>query len=227
MLLSMISAISTSAEAKTSFRYDSGIVSKIEFLMQNKVTFPVGIQGQWRSIIPSIDSEIASWLYDPSSLTAKLKSRTSQFSVELIGQAELIPEPHELEFLNIESKSGHLVREVLLKCDGLPWVFARSVLPLASLSKTDQELAQLGENPLGEFLFHNPTIQPGTIKASEFTASSKVKGLDESLHQGLEQKLSQPLFGRRRLFHLQNGPILVAEVFLSSAPCYAHDKETT
>lgn len=161
-------------------------------------------------------SVLTNWLLDPGSLTAKLKALSTDFRVEVLFQRQQACQPHEATFLGISPTADTLIREVLLHCDNTPWVYARSVLPLAALSEADQALAKMGTNPLGEQLFSRPDITPGRIQIASFAPNTKPGQLNSAYYA--EQN---PLWGRRRLFHLQHGAISVAEVFLSPTPCYA------
>lgn len=161
-------------------------------------------------------SVLTDWLLDPGSLTAKLKAISPDFRVEVLFQHQLPCQPHEAEFLGISPSADTLVREVLLHCNNRPWVYARSILPLAALSNTDQALAKMGTNPLGEQLFSRPGITPGRIQIASFSADTKPGQLNSQYYN-----TQTTLWGRRRMFHLQHGAISVAEVFLSPTPCYA------
>ena len=57
-----------------------------------------------------------------------------------------------------------LVREVLLFCDDVPQVFARSLLPLKSLTGEQQQLAHLGTQSLGQVLFNHLTYYVKKLK---------------------------------------------------------------
>lgn len=170
----------------------------------------------WQEPAQRIHGNLSSWLLDPGSLTAKLKGLSQSFHVELLFQREQACQPHEMDFLDINPNTPTLVREVLLHCDQTPWVYARSVIPLTALSAADQTLAKMGTNPLGEQLFTRAGIQPGRIQVASFGPQTRPGQLNTRYFQTKET-----LWGRRRLFHLQQGAISVAEVFLSPSPCYA------
>ena len=137
--------------------------------------------------------------------------------MQIIDQRTAPAEPHELAFLNIEPTETCVIREVLLLCDNVPWVFARSVLPIAALDVEHQVLVHMGENPLGEKLFSDTRIRPGPIEVAKFSNAAAVHAIDV----GNSQEKRDTLWGRRRKFELARGAIIVAEVFLSPAPCYA------
>src|SRR5690554_6815881 len=95
----------------------------------------------WQEPTQVDNSKLSGWLLDAGSLTAKLKGMSQHFHVELLFQREQACQPHEMDFLGISATSPTLVREVLLHCNNIPWVYARSVIPLPALSAADQTLA--------------------------------------------------------------------------------------
>jgi len=189
--------------------------------------FPVTLSNHWHDANDcSLDENLKSWLLDPNSLTARLKSHSHQFRVELLGQRIESCQENEAVAL-IPSGEKILVREVLLFCDEKPQVFARSLLPLSSLTGTEQVLANLGTQSLGQVLFNNPSLERQTIEVAEFDTTSAVGQLADQLYlieqlQLPEQCISSPekLWGRRSIFVLESKPLMVAEVFLPGAFAY-------
>jgi len=185
--------------------------------------FPVTLQTQWISAEQySADvyheiahKELLNWLLDPSSLTARLKNHCHDFRVEVLGQK--ISACDELE-ANDDIILGEqvLVREVLLFCDNKPQVFARSLLPLKSLTGEEKKLAELGEQPLGQVLFNDPNLVRKGMEVTCFKQPSSLSNLVNQL--GLSDATS--LWGRRSVFILRNKPIMVAEVFLPDSFAY-------
>ncbi|WP_076417475.1 chorismate lyase [Colwellia sp. UCD-KL20] len=182
--------------------------------------FPVTLQTQW-NIAASYSSDdtlhegLLDWLLDPSSLTARLKTHCEYFRVEVLGQ-KIIP-CSELE-ANKDIAAGEevLVREVLLFCDDKPQVFARSLLPLKSLTGEEQKLAELGEQSLGQVLFNHPNLIRKCIEVAPFNSPCSLSALIGELN--LSQ--TSTLWGRRSVFVLKNKPIMVAEVFLPESVAY-------
>lgn len=182
--------------------------------------FPVKMQANWHSPVASeINDYLLDWLMDPSSLTARLKKHSDKFQVQVLGQQ--IEACSEQE-ANADIKQGEqvLVREVLLFCDEVPQVFARSLLPLRSLTGKEQALTQLGNQSLGQVLFNNPELKRKCIEVSSFDNSSSVTQIAN--YYNLPQKTQ--LWGRRSVFLLHDKPLMVGEVFLPGA--HAYSKET-
>jgi len=178
--------------------------------------FPVTLATQWQTQPQeNLTNTLTDWLFDPSSLTARLKNHCQNFRVEVIGQQL---EACQADEANSAIKTGEqvLVREVVLYCDEQPQVFARSLLPLKSLTGEEQQLAHLGTQPLGQVLFNNPQLERQSIEVESFNKNSAVSKFSSKLGLTPEHNL----WGRRSLFVLNKKPIMVAEVFLPNAFAY-------
>ncbi len=143
-------------------------------------------------------SELLNWLVDEGSLTKRLIAfSNNQFSVNLLKQNEDRIYKNEADALNVADSSIANVREVLLLCNKAESVFARTVIPLSTLTGKQKELTQLNNKPLGAYLFSQPDMVRDPI---EITC---VLMPDDS-----------EVWGRRSVFYLENKPLLVAEFFL-------------
>ena len=188
-------------------------------MTQTKPVFPITLFGQWQSpseaLLASLSNNLSLWLLDKGSLTAQLKSHSQQFRVELLGQQQMAC---TLADANDYIKVGEpvLVREVLLYCNEVAQVFARSLLPLSSLTGAGQQLANLGTKPLGQVLFNSPSVVRQSIELACFSSDSTVA----SLARQLKQTSNKNLWGRRSIFMVDDKPIMVAEVFLPHAFAY-------
>ncbi len=188
--------------------------------------FPVTLAGQWQfpseQLLAPIALHLKDWLLDQGSLTARLKRNSTSFSVELLGQETQLCHASEAnEF--IKADEPVLVREVLLYCDDIPQVFARSLIPLSSLTGEEQALANLGTQPLGQVLFNNPSLKRKQIELSVFDRSSCVAQLALAVNKtdnNPNDTMIDELWGRRSVFIVENKPLMVAEVFLPQAFAY-------
>lgn len=126
------------------------------------ITFPVTLAGEWQApnkeVLSKLSTTLSDWLLDEGSLTARLKAHSSTFRVQVIGEKKQSCSAEEACSL-IKVGEAILVREVILYCDEIPRVFARSLLPLASLTGKEQVLESLGTQSLGQVIFNNPTLQ--------------------------------------------------------------------
>lgn len=183
--------------------------------------FPVSLKTQWKnasyySSHESLHERLLDWLLDPSSLTARLKIHCDEFRVEVLGQQIIQCSKAEANE-DISAGEEVLLREVLLFCDNKPQVFARSLLPLRSLTGEEQKLAELGEKSLGQVLFNHPDLIRKHIEIALFLPESSLSLLVNELNLSF----TQSLWGRRSVFVLKNKPIMVAEVFLPDSVAYA------
>ncbi len=176
-----------------------------------RISFPYGEPIPWFSPnnMPQQPSALLKeWLLDKGSLTQKLKSHCQQFEVIVLGEGKLIPFQDELP-----QKNSAWVREVLLCLDGIPWVFARTLIPLEMLNNQQFNFLTLGNRPLGELLYTKDDFIAGKIEVSHFPPCY---GLSTLLAQQ-GQSNQQSLWGRRRYFSHQNEQLIVSEIFLPAA----------
>lgn len=187
---------------------------------QPHLLFPVRMPAKWcREKTSQLNLYLQDWLLDPSSLTARLKQHCQEFRVQVLGQSI---EDCSLEESNDDILAGEqvLVREVLLFCDDKPQVFARSLLPLRSLTGNEEQLAKLGEQSLGQVLFNHPDLKRKGIEVASFDQHSTVA----ELANYYELAVIEPLWGRRSVFVVDEKPLMVAEIFLPESFAYQQKK---
>ncbi len=150
------------------------------------------------------------WLLDNGSLTARLKARYRDFAVQpvLLKNAKaLMDEPG---MLGLKASQHVLIREVILKGNNQPVVFAHSVLPHASLRGAWRGLGRLGNKPLGAALFGSPKVKRTPLEYKKLSACSQIS-IRVSAHIKTSPKA---LWARRSVFSLNCAKIIVTEVFL-------------
>lgn len=159
----------------------------------------------------AIPDQMACWLFDPASLTARLLAACSgQFRVQVLAQTWRHPLHNESRRLGMRYKRTALIREVLLYCDDTPWVFARTVIPKSTLTGRRKYLAHLGSRPLGAILFADPRMKRDDFEVARLSAG-------QHLYEKAVEVLAPPpisIWGRRSVFYLQGKPLLVNEIFL-------------
>jgi chorismate--pyruvate lyase len=133
-----------------------------------------------------------------------------RFRVQVQRQGWGVPLTSERRLLRMGRTRNALIREVELHCGVRPWVFARTIIPTASLRGGARRLALLGDKPLGAVLFADPTTRRGRIELAKLIPGQR---LFEAAITNLEQRPTQ-LWGRRTLFYYANQPLLVNEIFL-------------
>ncbi|HSC66847.1 MAG TPA: chorismate lyase [Cellvibrio sp.] len=151
--------------------------------------------------------QLQDWLLDSGSLTARLIAKSDgQFRVRVLRQFIGVPRLDERQILGMQRSTLALVREVILYGEDQPWVFARSLLPLASLTGSLRHLRKQNNRPLGAFLFSQPQLTRSPIALARISR-------DHTYVPG-ELMGAEPLWGRRSVFYLEQKPLLVSEVFL-------------
>jgi len=187
----------------------------IKVFMHNNI-LPLGALTPWVSETKPLHcpEKIASWLYDHNSLTKKLESHFSSFTVEVKQQLTTKPIAQLSNLFN--SEDTILVREVFLHCDNQPVVFAQTEIPFSTQTEQPATLNNIGEQPLGKILFQDPTMLRGQIEVTEFKKGS----IFHELAEDLQQPIAYSLWARRSLFYLNNKPLLVTELFLPASGIY-------
>ena len=151
---------------------------------------------------------LRTWLLDRGSLTARLVALSrGQFEVQVLCQKTGRPRPSEQRALGMGTRQWAWIREVILLGREKPWVYARSVIPLSTLTGRQRSLRRLDKRPLGALLFSDPGMVRGPIElASQNTRTTPLPGP--------LQHLQADIPGRRSLFWLDGKPLLVCEMFL-------------
>lgn len=151
------------------------------------------------------------WLCNRGSLTHSLTlAAAGDFQVQVLRQHWALPTATEARLLHLPPRRLALIREVQLIGQGTPWVFARSVIPRQVLRGRHHSLHRLGNHSLGSVLFSDPAIVRGPLQITRL------------------QKAQQHWWARRSVFHLNQQPLLVTEVFLPpmAAVAYPIESET-
>lgn len=165
--------------------------------------------GVRKGIVATAPDPVRSWLFEAGSLTARLRCACGPgFGVHLLRQGWDRPFRGEALALDLAAHRRALVREVLLHCDGRPLVLARTVMPPKVLHGEQCRLAQLGNRPLGELLFAYRGLSRNSLELALVEPSDwRAPILEET---GLEAAI----WGRRSLYTVALGRILVCEFFL-------------
>lgn len=100
-----------------------------------------------------------------------------------------------------------LIRQVLLRCDGQPLVYARTIIPLSSLRGALRGLALLGNRPLGAVLFADRQMKRKPMQITSMDSS-------HLCYQWTGHKGQRKIWGRRSIFVLRGKELLVSEFFL-------------
>ena len=155
------------------------------------------------------------WLRDQGSLTRKVVQRCGgRFRVQVLEQGWTQPLPGEGLLLDMAQRQTAMLREVLLLCNEVPWVFARTLIPASTLQGAGRRLAHLRDRPLGALLFADPRVKRGALEVARLLPHHVLfRSAVDSLPVAPDA-----LWARRTLFQLEGRPLLVNEVFLPEIP---------
>lgn len=165
---------------------------------------------RWRDRLPALGANAAlrDWLREPNSLTARLQ-RHGAFRLKLLRQRLHCANADESAVLGLKARARCQVREVLLHCDGVPVVFAHTVLPLHPRGVLGRWLAGLGGRSLGSLLFSHPGFVRGRLAYARIDRRHPLHG-----RAAVALGVSPPHFFARRCPHDFGGQrVLVTEVF--------------
>lgn len=174
------------------------------------------ITNRWFDVMPIPSHrpppDVAPWLLDPGSLTTRLvKASGGNFAVRVLHQGWGRPTADEAELLGLPHGQYAWLRETALRCHGETWVYARSVMPLATLGGELRFLQRLKNASLGALLFRDPGLKRSRFQIARLPLRSLPLQL---IGLGEEGAGRATVWGRRSLFQFHGRPILVGEIFL-------------
>ena len=159
----------------------------------------------------NLDPKVVSWLNDQGSLTKRLMDYCpGQFSVRVLSQQWIRPQTEEAKLLAVPRHQQALLRQVQLLCRNTVCVYARSIIPLATLNGKHQRLKRLANKPLGGYLFAQPNLKRSNQQIARIIRKDP---LFEIALPNAKQSCDQ-LWGRRSLFSMDKKSLLVSEFFL-------------
>ncbi len=155
--------------------------------------------------------EMESWLADRASLTTRLVAHCQTFRVQCLSQHRAPCLADEMRMIGLPHPEQVWQREVLLRCDEQPVVFAHTVVPLFCTATDWPLFRRLGTRSLGSTLFADPLVVRGMMYYARLDAAHP---LYQRARRALGHDLPPRLLARRSLFSRKNGVLLVTEVFL-------------
>jgi chorismate--pyruvate lyase len=152
------------------------------------------------------------WLDVPGSLSRRIAALGTRFEVQTLreGPARL----QGSEARDIGSVRSW-VREVLLRVDGTPVVWARSVTPLRALAGPWRALRGLGTRPLADLLFKDRRVRRTRLRHEQFKRAGP---LQCRMARQWRAATGTPapramLRGRSSVFRRRGPPLRVMEIF--------------
>lgn len=145
------------------------------------------------------------WLFDRGSLTKRLmKLSHGNLTLEILSEAKQFLREDEYQYLDIFPSQPQWVREVILKGNNVPWIYARSIL-IAPHEYQDNPTSFIhtGKQPLGFILFDKANFERSFIEVTRYAK------------ENLPLKYSYAeLWARRSCFKNEQQIAFVQEVFL-------------
>jgi chorismate--pyruvate lyase len=160
-------------------------------------------------------SVLRQWLSAPGSLSRRLAAMGTRFEVQTLQQGAARLCPIERIDLAPHAQGRGWVREVLLRVDGEPLVWARSVVPSVALKGPWRALLGLGSRPLADLLFNEPRVTRTPLRRERVA-------LGGPLHRRLARQWQAAngtdlprgmMWARSSVFRKRGVPLRVMEVF--------------
>lgn len=169
----------------------------------------------WRRHVGAVapGAAMRAWLTARGSLTARLVAHSGAFRVQRLHQRSALCLADEASAIGMHRPGRVWEREVLLRCDGEPVVFAHTVVPLSDSAADWPLFGALGERSLGTTLFRDPLVRRGELEFARLRAGHPLV-LRARAALGASAPPNTVYYARRCVYRRHQGTLLVTEVFL-------------
>ena len=187
-------------------------------------------QALWHSHVGALGapSAMRAWLTAEGSLTARLVAHSDAFRVQRLHQRTARCLFDEARAIGMQRPGRVWEREVLLRCDDAPVVFAHTVVPMSATAADWPLFNALGERSLGSTLFYDPQVERGALEYARIRAGHPLMQRASAALDGADDTI---FYARRCLYRRHRGTLLVTEVFLPAvldlAPRPRHNTKNT
>jgi chorismate--pyruvate lyase len=165
----------------------------------------------WRvTPLPSFTSDQQDWLTRGGSLTAHLRT-LGVVTVRVARETVAPPWADEHAALGLARRAPVWVREVVLSVDGVPFVAAHSVTPLAASVGVWQAIRRLRTRPLAELLYSDSSVARSSLVSRRLIARHPLYALAGREMSGTR---AHSLVARRSVFERHHAPLMVTECLL-------------
>ena len=173
----------------------------------------------WKNFTPARGG-LKRWLQATGSLSARLAATGERFSVQVLRQGRQPLTPDEAQALGLGAQRCGYVREVLLRVDGTPMVFARSVTSHGDSVGAWRSVRGLGSRPLADVLFRRSGISRQPLAFAQLNPQGPLRRhVAKSWQAVTNQPMSRAaLPARRSVFTRRGAALLVMEVFAATTP---------
>ncbi|MEX3926316.1 chorismate lyase [Paraburkholderia sp. BR10936] len=168
----------------------------------------------WRvTPLPALSADQKDWLTRGGSLTAHLRT-LGRVVVRVTREAVDMPWSDECAALGLAPRERAWVREIVLEVDGVPFVAAHSVTPLAASQGVWQAMRRLRTRPLAELLYSDSGVARSALVSRRVSARHPLHTL-AARELMIEAKHTPHAFvARRSVFERAGAPLLVTECML-------------
>lgn len=155
------------------------------------------------------------WLRAPGSLSRRLARLGERFDVQLLRQAVAPFRARERAALGLPPRGLTIVREVILRVDGEPLVWARSALHQRATIGPWRALKGLGSRPLAHLLYddsriHRSELQPRRLARQGHTRRHAARQWLAATGMAMP---AQMLWSRNSVFSRSGAQLRVMELF--------------
>lgn len=169
-----------------------------------------------RALRNPVAAELRRWLRRRGSLSAHVHTLGHHFEVQRLSQRVAPLLPGEARSMGLPPNTRCVVREVVLRVDGRPLVFARSVTPASALHGPWRSLGALGTRPLAQLLFDTYQVTRGPLLTQHIGTKGDWR---TALEQGWRAATGSAwraatAWGRYSIFYKAGVPLRVTEVFI-------------
>ena len=174
------------------------------------LTKPTPWQRYASSLFPNLTPALREWLLYRQSMTQRLREHCHNVEVEVLQHQIQLPQREEAQTLGLKPRQCVLVREIIMHCDGSPWLYGRTIIPRDFLRGPNKDFAKLGSRPIGEILFGDPKIHRSAFEITQLSSQHK----EHQLLRHYWQQAPTHLWARRSQFYRGKHSLLLLEVFL-------------
>lgn len=150
------------------------------------------------------------WLTRGGSLTAHLRA-LGDVRVRVTREAVDCAWPDECAALRVAPRTRVWVREVVLEVDGVPFVAAHSIAPLAASRGVWQAMRRLRTRPLAELLYADSSVARSVLVSTRLAPRHPLAVLARREIAGCTPRT---LLARRSVFVRHGAPLMVTECML-------------
>ena len=158
---------------------------------------------------------LRAWLRAPGSLSKRLAALGETFAVQVLRQDVTPFRAQERHALGLPRRGCTVVREVILRVDGRPLVWARSSLHQSSLAGPWRALKGLGSRPLAHLLYDDPQVTRSELRPRRLARHGHTRRQMQRQWLAATGEAASPqmLWSRNSVFCRRGAELRVMELF--------------